>query len=279
MGDPGDSCSSLYQGCPDVDRPDAAIRAFELPWASVRGATIRGVLHYAQGGPGQDSFSIGLGQAKDSVLVVVCDGVGSCADSHEGSSLAAHVALTTLKSGADPSESILAANVALSAFAEREPAKAFATTIVAAEIRFRSEECGGLIGRIAWLGDSSAWTLHGGVWAQLAGDGDPVSKTGSSVGIPQGSPVPKTQDVETFGPVFLFTDGISDCLYPGATTQRALAEWWEQPPDPYLFASQVALRNRGRLDDRTAVGVWPRSTTFTTASAAHLSDNRADELT
>ncbi len=129
-----------------------------------------------------------------------------------------------------------------------------ATNIIVAKV---TPTAVGLDCSIAWIGDVSAWILVEGTWQHTAGDVDPTAKTGLTRAIPSDVCAPLERRVESSNPIFLVTDGISDLLWPDSSTAKALAEWWKSPPDPYEFLTQMALRNRGKLDDRTAVGIWP----------------------
>jgi hypothetical protein len=228
----------------------------------IRAASIRGFLHRARKGPRQDAFAVQQGN-DDTVLVVVCDGVGSLPRSERAAQLICETLPGLYRDSEDWTKAITQMNELLreedkAQVAEGADDRLMASTVTACRVRYGAD---GLELSYAWVGDSELWALDGGIWTPLIAashDEDGLYSTRVSP-LPTSAPVIRTgettRDVDA---VFLFTDGVSVPLAMGRDVQDALAAWWAVPPDPFAFARQVGFARRGFVDDRTAVGVWSR---------------------
>jgi len=230
----------------------------------VRAASLRGFMHRARKSPRQDAFAVQQG-SDDTVLVVVCDGVGSLPLSERAAQLICDTLPDLYRASGDWTDAITQVNVLLGEEENKEQVarktgdRLLASTVTACRVR---QGTNGLELSYAFVGDSELWALRDGVWSPLIGaahDQDGLYST-SVRPIPTTTPVigtgETTVDAEA---VFLFTDGVSVPLAMGPDVREALAAWWVLPPDPITFASQVGFARRGFVDDRTAIGVWSRS--------------------
>ena len=270
IGDPGRASAEVGAGPPagPVGRPDIIADAADVDGLAVRAASTRGVLHRRYGVPRQDSYSVSWQPDSSSLLVTVCDGVGSLAMSHE----AADWVALRLSDGVHRDQSGMpdwsTAFAAVSGELQELGGgrDEMATTVVTACV---TAITGGFRAEIAWVGDSAAyllglqgWEVVGGSVKTVDADGGPLVSTTQA--LPSSSIEVHTSVVE-FGrdaALFLMTDGVADPLGGGTgEVGLTLASWWATPPDPFTFAAQAAFARRSFDDDRTVVGVWPSAST------------------
>lgn len=258
IGDPGRAARELGAGIPPQAQwpTDHALSECATPFAEVRAASVRGLLHRHRGQPRQDTFAIQ--RADPGLTVVVCDGVGSQPLSH----MAAELVAKGLANDYDPTEgwvpAILRVNSELSGFAAQYGERQMATTVVAAHV---SPGDGTLMADIAWTDDSVAWHLSPeGTWTELGHDisGAAPVHTGSVRALPAAAPRIATSQFEfSAGALFLMTDGVGVPLAGSALVRQTLGGWWQHPVDVFTFAMQCNFASKTHIDDRTVVALWP----------------------
>lgn len=268
IGNPGRAALELADGPPTapVGRADVELTAVSLDRLVLRAASVRGVSHREDGEPRQDAFALAHNRRpEDGLVAVVCDGVGQYAASYRAADLAARQIAELGSDGLDwatvfrtVNQSLLDELKVLRAATDDESA-GLATTAVAVRITPAGQAWNV---SLAWAGDSTAWLLDGhGEWSCLTRvvdgqDDDEFSSTAVQA-LPSGAGAVETEEFSlTAGAVFLVSDGIGNPLVGSGEVRQALATWWADAPDPYLFASQVDFARRGHTDDRTAVGIW-----------------------
>ncbi|HTJ71249.1 MAG TPA: protein phosphatase 2C domain-containing protein [Actinospica sp.] len=270
IGAPGRAATELAAGrpCDVAYSADHELSAGSFPGVEIRAASIRGLLHRYREQPRQDRYSLHHLTSSDTLLVSVCDGVGSLDQSHDAAlfvarwmpdAYAAHGAWP--KSIADVNEWLgrYADEVARNAAADAEPhTYGMATTFVGVALELSARP---RTASIAWTDDSTVWLLDANGWTKLtdeaaaAGSG-PLHHT-SVRALPHPEPRFHTAEVPAErGALFVMTDGVGVPLESGADVREALAEWWATPPDPFTFGRQVGFARRSHMDDRTVVGIW-----------------------
>jgi len=240
---------------------DAAVSACGLDGLEIRAASVRGFMHRARNGPRQDAFAIQKGD-DDSVLLVVCDGVGSLQLSDRAAQLICDTLPGLYLQTRDWNAAIAQVNDRLRELEQHEQdatgstERLMASTVVACRVAVTAT---GATVSYARIGDVEMWTLSETGWTPLVGaahDDDGLYTTRTSA-LPSSDPVALIGEAMIdSGALFLFTDGVSVPLSMGKDVQDALAEWWTTPPDPFTFARQVGFARRSFMDDRTAIGVW-----------------------
>ena len=240
------------------DSADHELSACALPGVQVRAASIRGLLHRYRDQPRQDRFSLVHDEAGDTLVVTVCDGVGSRLRSQEAAAFVTRYLPGAYLASRRWAAAVEQVNERLTGYADRAAGLAaalgedpgrhgMATTFAALAVR-----PGARTASIAWTGDSTVWWLADGRWTNLTpGEPTPFSA------LP--SPEPRIKTVEApagRGALFVVTDGIGGPLDESGEVRDALAEWWSAAPDLFTFGSQVAFARKTQIDDRTAVGVW-----------------------
>jgi len=243
---------------------DLAVTSCSTDSLEIRAASVRGFLHRARRAPRQDAFAVQQGN-DGTVLVVVCDGVGSLPLSERAAQLICDTLPDLYRASGDWTVAITQVNDLLRELQNKEQAargtseRLLASTVTACRVRQGDSR---LELSYAFVGDSELWVLRDGTWSPVFGaehNQDGLYST-SVRPIPTTTPLigsgEATVDADA---VFLFTDGVSVPLAMGPDVQDALAGWWAVPPDPFSFASQVGFARRSFVDDRTAVGVWSRS--------------------
>ena len=272
IGEPGRAALELRAGrpAPPGDPADVEISSLSLGPVLVRAATVRGLLHVARAKPRQDAFALSHHRApcgEESLVAVVCDGVGSLGRSYEAAELVSRVLATEAGRGCGWPDAFGRANDELHALAEAarsgegaDPrADGMATTAVAVSVR---NDGGDWIGEVAWVGDSSCWHLEAeGAWSQVdpasGGEDDDDYYTGGVTALPYRDAACEVRSFQVVGgALFLMTDGVANPLKWSEEVQDALAEWWTEPPDPTTFAAQVGFARKTHMDDRTVVGIW-----------------------
>ena len=138
--------------------------------------------------------------------------------------------------------------------------KGMATTALAVSVH---REAGEWVGEAAWVGDSTLWHLsRDGRWTLVNSSRNvPAEASYHSSSV---SPLPSLDGECTWcgfrisgGALFAMTDGVANPLWWSRDVQKALADWWQRPPDPFTFAAQVGFARKSHIDDRTVVAIWP----------------------
>jgi len=230
---------------------DAGVRAEsgDLPGWALRAATVTGVRHRLAGLGNDDAFAWRVGAP--ALMVAVADGVGSVAGSGSAAALAVAAAVGPAADGGGL-PALAAANRAV---AEREGATTLVVAVIGAD---------GVV-EATRVGDSSAFVLDSGRWRECfamgPGDDDAVVST-ATVALP--SPEPKWEAVAfrlvPGQALILVTDGVANPLRDGPdTVAPALAAALASPPEAIVLAGMVDFSRQGCHDDRTLLGIWPRS--------------------
>lgn len=275
IGDPGQMPAKVGVGAPPMEAwpSDVAVSAHETDLLALRAASVRGVLHRNTRNPGprQDAYGIMRDETTRTVVVVVCDGVGSLKRSHEA---AAHACNSLpqhyleCRSWAQALQEVNSELLSLQGISRQDASlsvPSMATTVIGAAIEQQSD--GHRIDLVS-VGDSQAWFLEPDLtWGRVD-----VSRKEDSDGLATGRtralPATRVQYeerslVKQQGRLFLLTDGVADPLAMNTDVQQTLAQWWDRPPDAFAFARQVAFARKTFVDDRTVVGIWmtaPRPT-------------------
>ncbi|MEV6851589.1 protein phosphatase 2C domain-containing protein [Actinoplanes sp. NPDC051411] len=269
VGVGGRAAAELPAGRPPgtPDSADHELSACAFPGVQVRAASVRGLLHRYRDQPRQDRYSLLHDVDSDTLVVTVCDGVGSLPRSQEAAAyVTRHMPHEYLASGSWAT-AVKQVNDGLARYAARRLDRAvaagedpeqhgMATTFVGMAIPLGGDRAAS----IAWTDDSSVWHLDEGRWTNLtAGSGDTGEETHrvSVRALPHREPRCRTAEVPTGrGAFFVVTDGVGVPLGDAAEVRDTLAGWWTTPPDVFTFGSQVAFARKSHLDDRTAVGIW-----------------------
>jgi hypothetical protein len=233
---------------------DHALSASRANGLEIRAASVRGLMHRHRGQPRQDAFGIRYDEATRTLIVVVCDGVGSLPLSHEA---AGHVCATLPDAYLRRRDWQNAVHDVNDSLTRLNAAGTMATTVIAVAIEFRDE---GLDATIAWTGDSPVWQLDDAGWRELTATNASVDQplhTGTVRSLPSVEPRILTSDIAVTTPIFLMTDGVGVPLAGSTQVRDQLAGWWTRPPDVFDFARQVGFARKGHVDDRTVVGLWP----------------------
>ncbi|MDQ3933358.1 MAG: protein phosphatase 2C domain-containing protein [Actinomycetota bacterium] len=273
IGEPGRAALELRPSRPARPGapPDLAVSSASLDSMLAQAATTRGLLHVARGKPRQDAYALGFREADgggESLVAVVCDGVGSLGRSHEAAELVSRTLVTEAERGSEWPEAFDRANDELHAFAEQETSRngadpradGMATTAVAISV---GNDTGEWIADVGWVGDSSCWHLEAdGSWRQVGGpvdegEDDDGYYTGRVVPLPYKETAYEVRSLQlSGGALFLMSDGVANPLKWSEEVQVTLAEWWSEPPDLLTFAAQVGFARKTHMDDRTVVGIW-----------------------
>ncbi|GAA1640331.1 protein phosphatase 2C domain-containing protein [Actinoplanes couchii] len=270
IGEPGRAAVELGAGRPTrfPGPADHELSECRVPGASVRAASVRGLMHRYRDQPRQDSFSVVWDEPTRTLVLAVCDGVGQFELSQEAAAFAALVTPRAYLAHRDWPTAFTEINKRLAEFVAAPsgdallgpaPADArMATTLAAAAVRIGPD---GRHASVAWTDDSSVWQLDDGRWWNLTPDPDAEPDSGLYTGrvkaLPHADPRLRTAEHPlTEGPLFLMTDGVGVPLQGSAQVRETLAGWWAGPPDVFTFARQVGFARKGHMDDRTAIGVW-----------------------
>ena len=262
IGDPGRAAAEVGAGSPAgvPGWPDSAVDAAEVAGMHVRAASVRGIVHRRFGLPRQDSYSMAWKRDSQTLVVAVCDGLGSFDRSHEAADLAATRLSELVDEGwqdaFDTVSTEIAQRIAVTG-------AQMATTAVCARLTHSDE--GAHRAELAYVGDSAAYLLGPDGWQRVAGAVKTIANDDSPLSSGTAALPATTVDLTTttveFGPdtaLFLMTDGVADPLGAGSgEVGRVLGQWWAQPPNEFEFGAQVAFARRSFDDDRTVVGVWP----------------------
>jgi serine/threonine protein phosphatase PrpC len=268
IGEAGRTAAAIG-ACAPTYHPDSADHELSecvVPGAQVRAASVRGLMHRYNREPRQDRFSIVYDDATATLVIVVCDGVGQFALSHEAAAFVASDAPRAYLVHRDWHAAVAEVNRGLTDLAEAAahrtrmvsvPQHGMATTLAAVAIRFEETR---RTASIAWTGDTSVWFLDKRGWESITDDGPDdrdAPDSGRVKALPNADPRPTVIERELpDGALFVTTDGIGNPLRDAEQVQEALADWWATPPDVFTFARQVGFARKSHLDDRTAVGAW-----------------------
>ncbi|MGD6747045.1 protein phosphatase 2C domain-containing protein [Streptomyces sp. BH106] len=250
---------------------EATIGAFTLRAASVIGPGHR-CAQPAE--PRQDSYRIGRSRDSRHAIVAVADGLSSAARSDAGATTASSQAVTLLREqletvgfdGLDAKELYgrIAQSVATQANGRGVDSSQLATVLITAVLA-EPDANGVARAWIAWLGDSSAWTLdpHVPLWRFAAGEvKDRTSAVVSNevVGRLPDTPQLTRDHCVTLAPgaaLALVTDGIGDAWAdPAGNVNEYFANAWRAPVPATRFTADVGFDAPQCLDDRTAVVLW-----------------------
>ncbi len=238
-------------------------------------ASVAGSAHRLGGGRCEDSYGwVKPGPGR--LGLIVADGVSTAGRGGEGADLAVEAAARFLSGCEDwgqaecrgtarrASDQLVSAAGASTAGAAAE----LSTTLVVALLTARAGGADAVLGRV---GDSTAFSLDGGVWQEvfLAPENDDLHHMVTDV-LPWAGPGESGPRVETASvelprgaALVLVTDGIANPLRDGPTTVApALADVLAAGPagklSPLALAAAADFSRRGCQDDRTIVVAWPR---------------------
>jgi serine/threonine protein phosphatase PrpC len=270
---------------PDTMADGGSVGSLDLVAASVRGLS-----HRQQGTPRQDSYGFVVTPDKKWLIAVVADGVAAGRLSHRAAQLVARSAPARVRDQLETVDDrvrvdwyrifkglatrILTVGQKLLAeegFVDPTPkdvSDAMATTATIAVV-----EVSPLPGReryvtYAWLGDSPMWCLtkkhdwHCLTEVKNAGREMASSSVHALPRVPEDPARLSQADkyIPADARLLLMTDGVGDPLGSAdGEVAEALAAAWRRPPNVFRFAEQVAFGRKSFDDDRTAVGMWPRS--------------------
>lgn len=271
IGEPGRAATQLGAGLPPrfPDSADHELSECQVPGATVRAASVRGLLHRYRDQPRQDRFSLVFDPRTRTLIVTVCDGVGQFALSQEAAAFVAQDVPRAYLVHRDWSVAVAEVNERLKDFVATTADRPhldhvpdgvrMATTLAAAAINLDPDD---RYASVAWTDDSSAWLLAGPQWHNLTPDPDAAGDdsglhSGRVKALPHADPRLRTAEYRIDDhPLFLMTDGVGVPLEGSAQVRETLADWWAAPPDVFTFAQQVGFARKGHMDDRTVVGVW-----------------------
>ncbi|MDA3642427.1 protein phosphatase 2C domain-containing protein [Saccharopolyspora indica] len=254
--------------------PGIAADEAQLGDLAVRAASVVGPGHRCEEPvvPRQDAYRLGRDDDGRYLIAAVADGVSSSRSAELGATVAVSTAITILRERLNtaPGPEALAATEIFSGVAAQ-----MADTAASRNLR-GSDICAALVIAViparpapgeremwvAWVGDSSVWTLRDGAWSFAAGDDkrttdgvesnavahvlpdDPMTVTSRRIRLRNG-------DV-----VGLMTDGVGDALATLGEANEHFARRWAAPPPATAFADDVGYDAERFIDDRTAVAVW-----------------------
>jgi serine/threonine protein phosphatase PrpC len=256
FGRPSAASNRPWQLRAGGDSSTAGVRAEEGDtdrW-SLRVASVAGVRHRLVGVGNEDAFAFAA-RPDGRLLVAVADGVGSVPGSARAAAVGVVVALASLSGGDGGGPSSL-----IGAVAEANDAVAAldggACTLVVGQL---TDDGAWTLARV---GDSSAFVLGDGAWAEAFGP--PVDDEGVPVAtsaLPRA--VPDIEEAAGFlapeDVLILTTDGVANPLRDGPTSVApALAEALAEPPGALALAGITDFSRQGCFDDRTILAVWSR---------------------
>lgn len=250
---------------------EATIGAFTVRAASVIGPGHR-CARPAE--PRQDSYRIGRSRDSRYAIVAVADGLSSAAWSDAGATMASSQAVTLLREqiaavGFDRLDvkelyGRLADSVAAHAAGRGVDTEHVATVLITAVIA-EPDANGVAQAWVAWLGDSSAWTLDPLAPRWQFSSGDAKDRAAAVVSNEVAGRLPDTPQLArdhylALAPgaaLALVTDGIGDAwAEPAGHVNQYFANAWRSPVPVTRFTADVGFDAPQCLDDRTAVVVW-----------------------
>ena len=250
---------------------EATVGAF-----SIRAASVIGPGHRCgqPAEPRQDSYRIGRSRDSRYAIVAVADGLSSAAWSDAGATTASSQAVTLLREqigtvgfgGLDVKELYgrIAESIAAHATGRGVDTSHMATVLITAVLA-EPDANGVAKAWVAWLGDSSAWTLdpHIAGWQFAAGEAK--DRAAAVVSNEVAGRLPDTPQLArdhyvTLAPgaaLALVTDGIGDAWAdPAGNVNEYFANAWRSPVPATRFTADVGFDAPQCLDDRTAVVLW-----------------------
>lgn len=250
---------------------EATVGAF-----TIRAASVIGPGHRCgqPAEPRQDSYRIGRSRDSRYAIVAVADGLSSAAWSDAGATTASSQAVTLLREqietvgfgGLDVKDLYgrIAESVAAHAAGRGVDTSHVATVLITAVLA-EPDANGVAQAWIAWLGDSSAWTLdpHVPQWQLSAGEAK--DRAAAVVSNEVAGRLPDTPHLArghyvTLAPgaaLALVTDGIGDAWAdPAGHVNEYFANAWRSPVPATRFTADVGFDAPQCLDDRTAVVMW-----------------------
>jgi serine/threonine protein phosphatase PrpC len=253
------------------DATDHELSAASVGGVEIRAASVRGLMHRYREQPRQDRFSVVHDRESNTLVVTVCDGVGSRALSHEAAAFVVRTMPAEYLSSGSWATAIKAINERLTTYAREALDRAtegdkpedfeMATTFVGLALPLGEKGATDRRASIAWTDDSAVWRLDGPQWTNVTADASTAQENGTHRVSVRALPhrEPRFRVVETpaiSGAFFVVTDGVGVPLEEAADVRETLAAWWSSPPDVFTFGSQVAFARKSHMDDRTAVGIW-----------------------
>jgi hypothetical protein len=250
---------------------EATVGAF-----TIRAASVIGPGHRCgqPAEPRQDSYRIGRSRDSRYAIVAVADGLSSAAWSDAGATTASSQAVTLLREqieavgfgGLDVKELYgrIAESIAAHA-AGRGVGTSHVATVLITAVLAEPDINGVAEAWVAWLGDSSAWTLdpRAPLWRFSAGEAK--DRAAAVVSNEVAGRLPDTPQLArghyvTLAPgaaLALVTDGIGDAWAdPAGNVNEYFANAWRSPVPATRFTADVGFDAPQCLDDRTAVVVW-----------------------
>lgn len=250
---------------------EATVGAF-----TIRAASVIGPGHRCgqPAEPRQDSYRIGRSRDSRHAIVAVADGLSSAAWSDAGATTASSQAVTLLREqietvgfgGLDVKELYgrIAESIAAHATGRGVGTSHLATVLITAVLA-EPDANGVAKAWVAWLGDSSAWTLdpHVPLWRFSAGEAK--DRAAAVVSNEVAGRLPDTPQLAryhyvTLAPgaaLALVTDGIGDAWAdPAGNVNEYFANAWRSPVPATQFTADVGFDAPQCLDDRTAVVMW-----------------------
>ena len=274
IGEPGRAATELPAGKPPalLTSADHEISECSFEGVDVRAASIRGLMHRYREEPRQDRFALAYDEASKTLLIAVCDGVGSLALSHEAAEFVSRSVLRSYAANQSWEKSIAEANEELTRLARASASLALsdaephtfgmATTFVGAAISLDDSP---LVASLAWTDDSVVWGLVEGnlkILTQAEDQREESVHTGSVRALPHKEPRfhQRTITLDGMTAIFVMSDGVGVPLEQSFEVRETLAQWWREPPDAFTFGRQVGFARKSHMDDRTVVGIWfPRA--------------------
>ncbi|MEV8524790.1 protein phosphatase 2C domain-containing protein [Streptomyces sp. NPDC052000] len=250
---------------------EATVGAFTIRAASVIGPGHR-CGHPAE--PRQDSYRIGRSRDSRLAIVAVADGLSSAAWSDAGATTASSQAVTLLREqietvgfgGLDAKQLYgqIAESITAHAAGRGVSTSQMATVLITAVLA-EPDANGVAKAWVAWLGDSSAWTLDPRVPLWRISAGDAKDRAAAVVSNEVAGQLPDTPQLArdhyvTLAPsaaLALVTDGIGDAWAdPAGNVNEYFANAWRSPVPATRFTADVGFDAPQCLDDRTAVVIW-----------------------
>lgn len=250
---------------------EATVGAF-----TIRAASVIGPGHRCgqPAEPRQDSYRIGRSRDSRYAIVAVADGLSSAAWSDAGATTASSQAVTLLREqietvgfgGLDVKDLYgrIAESVAAHAAGRGVDTSHVATVLITAVLA-EPDANGVAQAWIAWLGDSSAWTLDPRVPQWQLSAGEAKDRAAAVVSNEVAGRLPDTPHLArghyvTLAPgaaLALVTDGIGDAWAdPAGHVNEYFANAWRSPVPATRFTADVGFDAPQCLDDRTAVVMW-----------------------
>ncbi|GHJ47577.1 hypothetical protein Cs7R123_49190 [Catellatospora sp. TT07R-123] len=235
--------------------PSVALDGLVAGRYQVAGASVVGRSHLVAGSCRQDAYAFGLGE-DGRLHVAVADGLGSRPTSQVGAALFCQAVMRQALHGPQTTDPRRLIEVAAARTAEQG--------LAAYGLAERDLRCTVVVAifaddgvTVARVGDTSAFTLHGGEFGEVFDYDDTEAVNSVSASVPGHRP-DAVELVRLGRPqvVVLATDGVAMDLRNSAGLRGWLAERWAVPVGPYAMGDSLRYRRQGSFDDLTAVVVW-----------------------